>query len=54
MATREQTEIILKYFKVAKEGNTLACLHYIKVLVKQVMFEMDNGIPSTPLWSYIA
>ena len=47
------TEIILKYFRVAREGKSIASLHYIQVLVNQVLTDMENGIPSTPLWTHI-
>ncbi len=54
LANRSQTEIILKYFKVAQNGNTIASLHYIEVLINQVLNEMENGVPSTPLWTHIS
>jgi hypothetical protein len=43
----------MKYFKIAQQGNTMASLHFIHVLISQVLHEMENGTPSTCLWTHI-
>ncbi len=49
----EHTKLILKFFELAKTSNGLSSLHFIHSLTSQVMFEMDEGISTTSLWSSI-
>jgi hypothetical protein len=52
-ASLHQTTIILKYYDLAKQGDNLACLRYIKTLVEQVLSECREGKSVTSLWKYI-
>jgi len=38
---------------LAKYGESLAALHYLRTLVNQVMFEIEQGVATTKLWKNI-
>lgn len=49
-ANQQQTSLILKYYELAKQGDNLASLRYIKVLLTELLSDFIEGEPSAALW----
>jgi hypothetical protein len=45
-----QTNIILKYYNLAKDGDSLASLRFIRTLTEELMSDISHGISNTILW----
>lgn len=52
-ANIEQTKLILKFLNSAIQARSIASLHYIESLVKQILVELQDGISTTYLWKFI-
>lgn len=45
--------MILKFYELAKNGDSIASLRYIRAFFEEVMSEFNQDIPANPLWANI-